>query len=77
MMNMTGDQRVAFDVFARLKRGDDLLHIGTVEAESEELAKLYARYTYDEEDWAEMCVIRRDQMNWIRRIEGLFAREGA
>jgi 1,2-phenylacetyl-CoA epoxidase PaaB subunit len=65
-----------FDVFARIKRGDDLIHIGTVKAETEELAKVYATFTYDEEDWVEMCVIRRDQLNWVRRPKGLFAKEG-
>lgn len=75
-MSAQSERRHEFDVFARLKRGDDLIHIGTVEAETEDLAKVYATFTYDEEDWVEMCVIRRDQLHWVRRPQGLFAKEG-
>ncbi|BCU80593.1 hypothetical protein JIR001_03760 [Polycladomyces abyssicola] len=75
-MSAHSERRHEFDVFARVKRGDNLIHIGTVEAETEDLAKVYATFTYDEEDWVEMCVIRRDQLHWVRRPQGLFAKEG-
>lgn len=46
----------------RLKPGDDLVHRGRVGAESDDLARLHARNTYDEEDWAEMHVVREDHL---------------
>jgi predicted transcriptional regulator len=70
-------KRIEYDVFTQLKRGENLIHIGTVEAESVELAKVYASYVYDEEDWAGMCVVARDQINWVKKVEGLFEKEGA
>ncbi|NNU83495.1 hypothetical protein ETC05_06410 [Geobacillus sp. BMUD] len=69
-------QRKTFDIFARVKRGDQLAHIGTVEAENEELAKVYASYTYDEEDWAEMVVVDRSELVWVRKPKWLFAHKG-
>ncbi|UOF89293.1 hypothetical protein LSG31_15470 [Fodinisporobacter ferrooxydans] len=65
-----------YEVFTRSQRGDVLAHIGTVEAPTDELAKLYATVIYDEETWAEMCVVRKDDLHWVVRIEGLFAKEG-
>lgn len=47
-----------YEVFARINPGDDLLHIGTVDAASDRLAKSHARTTYDEEDWDAMVVVR-------------------
>lgn len=70
-------KKATFDIFTRIKRGDDLIHIGTVEAETAELAKVYAAYTYDEEDWTEMCVVERNQLQWVKKAKGLFARKGA
>lgn len=67
-------QKCEYDVFTRIKRGDDLIMIGTVSAETEDLAKVYANFIYDEEDWAEMCVVRRDLIHWVRRPEGLLAK---
>ncbi|MFC4765865.1 hypothetical protein [Effusibacillus consociatus] len=69
-------KRYEYDVFTRIKRGDDLVHVGTVEAETDELAQVYATFTYDEEDWAEMCVVRRGLLNWVRKPVGLFEKEG-
>lgn len=43
-------EKITYDIFARINRGDNLMHIGTVEAENSELAKVYATFTYDEED---------------------------
>ncbi|BDG47704.1 MULTISPECIES: hypothetical protein [Parageobacillus] len=70
------EQRSIFDVFARAKRGDHLMYIGTVEAENKELAKIYASFTYDEEDWSEMVVVDREQLVWVRKPEWLFAEKG-
>lgn len=66
-----------YEVFGRIKRGDLLAHIGTVEAPSDELAKVYAAYTYDEEDWFELIAVPRSSMIKIIEREGLFAKEGA
>ncbi|OLN21275.1 hypothetical protein BTO30_15825 [Domibacillus antri] len=76
-MNNHEASRVVYDVFTRIKRGDDLFHVGSVEAESEQLAKVYASFTYDEEKWVEMVVVNRDQIKWVRKPEGLFEKEGA
>lgn len=65
-----------YNVFARINRGDNLILIGEVEAQNDELAKVYATFIYDEEDWAEMCVVRKDQICWVRQLEGLFEKEG-
>lgn len=70
------ETRYEYDVFTRIKRGDNLIHVGTVEAENDELAQVYATFTYDEEDWVEMCVVRRDLVHWVRKPEGLFEKEG-
>lgn len=76
-MNKSNTLLDVYDVFTRIKRGDDLVHIGSVEAESEQLAKVYAAFTYDEEKWVEMVVVKRDQITWVRKPEGLFEKEGA
>ena len=75
-MSVGIQNRHEYDVFTRIKRGDNLMHVGTVEAETDELAHVYATFTYDEEDWVEMCVIRREQIIWVRKPEGLFAQKG-
>ncbi|MBD8005861.1 hypothetical protein H9631_12310 [Bacillus sp. Sa1BUA2] len=71
------NEKLTFDIFTRIKRGDDLVQIGTVEAESPKLAKVYAVFIYDEEDWTEMCVVERGQLHWAKKTEGLFAKKGA
>lgn len=65
-----------YNVFARINRGDNLIQIGVVEAQNDELAKVYATFIYDEEDWAEMYVVRKDQICWVKQPEGLFEKEG-
>jgi 1,2-phenylacetyl-CoA epoxidase PaaB subunit len=70
------NKRHEYDVFTRIKRGNDLTHVGTVEAKTDDLAKTYAGYVYDEEDWVEMYVVRRDNMVCVRLPEGLFLKEG-
>lgn len=51
-----------YEVFTRISAGDDLKHIGSVEAPADKLAKNYAKTTYDEEDWATMVVVRREDL---------------
>lgn len=51
-----------YEVFTRVNPGDDLKHVGSVEAPSNKLAKNYARTTYDEEDWSYMVLARRDDL---------------
>jgi 1,2-phenylacetyl-CoA epoxidase PaaB subunit len=48
-----------FEVFARKTRGEPLRHIGFINAETGDLARVYAWKTYDEQNWAEMCIIPR------------------
>jgi 1,2-phenylacetyl-CoA epoxidase PaaB subunit len=64
-----------YDVFARISRGDDLMHIGTVEAEADELAIVYATYVYDEEDWFDMYVVKRENLISVKEPKGLLAEE--
>lgn len=47
-----------YEVFARINEGDDLIHIGNVSAPNDRLARTYAHNTFDEEDWADMFVVR-------------------
>lgn len=76
-MSTGAEKKSTFDIFTRMERGDDLVHIGTVEAESVELAKVYATFTYNEEDWTEMCIVKREDLQWVRKTEGLFSKRGA
>jgi hypothetical protein len=65
-----------YDVFARSQRGGPLYHIGMVEAFSDDLAKVYAHTTYDEESWFEMCVVPAEQIRWVIEPKALYPREG-
>lgn len=51
-----------FEVFTRIKAGDDLLHVGSLEAPNDRLARIYAHSTYDEEDWDYMAVVHTDDL---------------
>ena len=48
-----------YEVFARKSREEPLRHIGWVNAMDGDLARVYAWKTYDEQNWAEMCVVPR------------------
>ena len=48
-----------YEVFARRTHGEELKHVGSVNAVDDELAKAYAWTLYDEESWVEMCVVPR------------------
>ena len=66
-----------YDVFARKNRGDQLVHIGYVDALDDETARVYAWKTYDEENWFEMCVVPRSAIIPVNRDDGPFARARA
>lgn len=51
-----------YEVLTRINPGDDLKHIGSVDAPSDKLAKNYADTTYDEEDWSYMVLVRREDL---------------
>lgn len=51
-----------YEVFARVNQGDDTIHIGNVTAKSDRLAKVYARNTFNEEDWDRLAVVRGDNL---------------
>ena len=60
-----------YEVFARQKRVEPLVHIGTVRAVNEDFARVYARQTYDEENWIEMVLVPRDTMIAAQSLEPL------
>ncbi len=51
-----------YEVFARKNRGEPLRHIGNVTAPDDDLARVYAFQTYDEERWLDMWVTPRDRL---------------
>jgi 1,2-phenylacetyl-CoA epoxidase PaaB subunit len=50
-----------YEIFARKSRGEPLRHIGNLNAPDDELARVYAFSTYDEEKWFDMFVVPRDR----------------
>ena len=69
-------QKTEYLLFTRIKRGDDLIQVGSFQAESDELAKVYSQYIYDEEDWVEMQIVRKEAFITVRLPEPLFEKEG-
>jgi 1,2-phenylacetyl-CoA epoxidase PaaB subunit len=63
-----------YDVFTRKDRGDPLVHIGYVDALDDEIARVHAWTTYDEEKWFEMCVVERSAIIPVNRDDGPFAK---
>jgi 1,2-phenylacetyl-CoA epoxidase PaaB subunit len=53
---------MVYEVFARKTRGEALRHIGNLNAPDDELARVYAFNTYDEENWFDMFVVARDRL---------------
>ncbi len=51
-----------YEVFARKTREEPLHHIGYLNAPDDELARVYAWKTYDEQNWFEMNIVRRDAL---------------
>ena len=64
-----------YEVFARKTREEPLEHIGTVNATSTDFARVYARTTYDEENWVEMVVVLRTSIIPVIELEPLVAAE--
>ena len=62
-----------YEVFARKTRGEPLRHIGYIDAPGDELARVYAWKTYDEENWFEMCVVPRGAVIPVNRMDGPWA----
>lgn len=60
-----------YEVFARKTRAEPLAHVGTVNATSDDFARVYARSTYDEENWVEMVVVRRAALVPVIELESL------
>lgn len=52
---------MVYEIFARKTRGEPLRHIGNLNAPDDELAKVYAFNTYDEEKWFDMFIVQRDR----------------
>lgn len=70
---MTKDNNlIDYLLFTRIKRGDDLIQVGSFKAVSDELAEVYAKHLYDEEDWVEMQIVPKDALISIRKPEPLF-----
>jgi hypothetical protein len=73
-------KKSVYYVFTRIKRGDDLTFVGSLDADDDNLAKIYANYIYDEEDWFEMFVVQKENflgvplsdgaMNYESRVKG-------
>jgi hypothetical protein len=51
-----------YEVFARIGPGDELINVGNVDADSDRLARTYARTTFDEEDWDRLVIVRREYL---------------
>ena len=60
-----------YEVFARRTRDEPLGHVGTVNATSIDFARVYARTTYDEENWIEMIGVERAAMVPVIELEPL------
>ena len=59
-----------YEIFARKTRGEPLRHIGNLNAPDDELAKVYAFNTYDEEKWFDMFVTPRERfMEVFNRLD--------
>ena len=67
-------REIIYEVFTRKDRGDQLVHIGCVNAFDDETAKVHAWKMYDEERWFEMCVVERAAIVPVNRDEGPFAK---
>ena len=69
-------KEILYEVFARKDRGDSLRHVGYLDAINDEVARVYAWKTFDEERWFEMCVVPRSAIIPVNRTDGPFARKG-
>ena len=51
-----------YEVFGRMSSEEELMHIGYVNAPGVDLAKVYAHTVYNEENWIELCVVKREDV---------------
>ncbi|MBX0325322.1 phenylacetic acid degradation PaaB family protein [Halomicroarcula sp. F13] len=51
-----------YEVFARIRPGEELIHVGNVDAPDDKIVKTYARTTFDEEDWDRMIAVPRAEI---------------
>lgn len=65
-------EKTEYLLFTRINRGDDLILVGSLNAESDELARGYALHIYNEEDWVEMQIVPKKSFIPIRLPEPLF-----
>ncbi|HLL82715.1 MAG TPA: hypothetical protein VK420_08675 [Longimicrobium sp.] len=66
-----------YEIFARKGREEPLRHIGFINATDDDLARVYAWKTYDEQNWAEMCVIPRSAIIPVDPGESQFVTSNA
>lgn len=57
--------RPCWVVFARRKYEEPIYQVGTVTADDEEMAVIYARSIYDEHPWVEMVIAPRGTMKTV------------
>jgi 1,2-phenylacetyl-CoA epoxidase PaaB subunit len=62
---MSANGRRVWLVFARRKYDEPIYQVGTVTAEGEEMAAVYARSIYDEHPWIEMIVVPRESATTV------------
>jgi hypothetical protein len=58
-------QRTVWLVLARRKYSDSLYQVGTVTAETPEMAAMFAQSIYDEHPWIEMVVVPRASVKTV------------
>ncbi|MBV9173647.1 MAG: hypothetical protein JOZ81_26585 [Chloroflexi bacterium] len=58
-------KRPVWIVLARRKYEEPLYQVGTVTADDEHMAELFARSIYDEHPWIEMVVAPRDAVRTV------------
>lgn len=58
-------RRQVWVVLARRKYDEPLYQVGTVTAEHEQMAMIYAQSIYDEHPWIEMVVFPRTSMRTV------------
>jgi 1,2-phenylacetyl-CoA epoxidase PaaB subunit len=66
-------EKLEYLLFTRINRGDDLIHVGSFKAANDEMAKVYAKYIYDEEDWVEMHIVPKSALITVRLPDALFS----
>jgi 1,2-phenylacetyl-CoA epoxidase PaaB subunit len=62
---VTGSTRPVWLVLARRKYEEPLYQVGTVTADTPEMAALFAQSIYDEHPWIEMVVAPRDALRTV------------